>query len=136
MAHPAEQISNAILKTLDNFPEIMTAILFGSAASGRLRADSDVDIAIAGTAPLGIARTAELCRKLERALGRTVDLVDLHRVSGIILVEVFEKGVVVLKRSNDEYARLLRKLWYFREDELPNIRYILNRQVERFVNEE
>ena len=108
----------------------------GSAASGLLRADSDVDIAVAGTAPLGIARTAELSRKLERALGRVVDLVDLHRGSGIILVEVFEKGVVVLKRSNDEYAHLLRKLWYFREDELPNIRYTLNRQVERFVNEE
>lgn len=135
MSKLPETVRDTILQVLKKFPEILTAIVFGSAVTGRMQRESDVDIAVAGAAPLDISRTAELATALEQALGRPVDLVDLKRNSGIIFMEVFDKGEVILKRSTEEYAGLLRKLWFFREDELPNIRYILRRQVERFVHE-
>jgi predicted nucleotidyltransferase len=48
--------------------------VFGSAGKGRLRPDSDVDIAVAGLPPEGFFRAMG---KASRAVGRPVDLIDL-----------------------------------------------------------
>lgn len=48
--------------------------LFGSAAKGKLRENSDVDIAVSGLTPEVFFRAIG---KASRALGRPVDLIDL-----------------------------------------------------------
>lgn len=48
--------------------------VFGSAATGRLREDSDIDLAVAGLPP---KRFLEAMGRAARAMGRPVDLVDL-----------------------------------------------------------
>ena len=48
--------------------------VFGSASKGKLRPDSDVDIAVAGLPPEVFFRAMGIA---SRALGRQVDLVDL-----------------------------------------------------------
>lgn len=48
--------------------------LFGSASKGRLRPDSDVDMAVSGLPPEVFFRTMG---KASRAVGRPVDLIDL-----------------------------------------------------------
>jgi len=48
--------------------------VFGSAGKGRLRPDSDVDIAVSGLPPEGFFRAMG---KASRAVGRPVDLIDL-----------------------------------------------------------
>jgi predicted nucleotidyltransferase len=67
------------------------AVLFGSAATepSRLRADSDVDIAV--LFPRGhqttLAELGDLAASLSRALGREVDLVDLAGASTVLRFE-------------------------------------------------
>jgi predicted nucleotidyltransferase len=48
--------------------------VFGSAAAGKLRPDSDVDMAVSGLPPAVFFRAMS---KASDALGRTLDLVDL-----------------------------------------------------------
>jgi predicted nucleotidyltransferase len=52
--------------------------VFGSAASGRMRPDSDVDIAVSGLPPKVFFRAMS---DAERALGRPLDLIDLDEDS-------------------------------------------------------
>ena len=52
--------------------------VFGSAATGKLREDSDIDLAVSGLPP---ERFFEAMGKAEDALGLTLDLVDLDEES-------------------------------------------------------
>jgi predicted nucleotidyltransferase len=48
--------------------------LFGSASTGKMRPNSDIDIAVSGLPPASFFRAMA---RASRALGRPVDLVDL-----------------------------------------------------------
>jgi predicted nucleotidyltransferase len=65
------------------------AILFGSAASGKLRPDSDIDIGIlwASGRDIGLDGELALGAELERVLGREVDLVRLDTASTLLRFE-------------------------------------------------
>jgi predicted nucleotidyltransferase len=74
--------------SLESLIERVTAVLkaagarevyvFGSAASERMRSDSDVDIAVSGLRPEIFFRAMS---DAERALGRSLDLIDLDEDS-------------------------------------------------------
>ena len=66
------------------------AILFGSAATGVLRPDSDIDVGIVPSAGRAFTVADELAlgAELERALGREVDLVRLDTASTLLRFEV------------------------------------------------
>jgi len=55
--------------------------VFGSAATGRLRPGSDVDMAVSGLPPAAFFRAMS---KASDALGRTLDLVDLDEDSPFV----------------------------------------------------
>ena len=44
--HKSDEIAFAIGSALEPFPNLLFGFLFGSAAAGRLRSDSDVDVAL------------------------------------------------------------------------------------------
>lgn len=78
-------------------PWLDLLVLFGSAAAGRLRPDSDVDAGWQGDpAPGG---EAALLAALERRLGREVHLVDLRHASELLRIEVVRAGLVVFERA-------------------------------------
>lgn len=52
--------------------------LFGSAATGRMREDSDVDLAVSGLPPETFFK---VMAKVSDILGRSVDLIDLDESS-------------------------------------------------------
>jgi predicted nucleotidyltransferase len=83
------------------------AILFGSAARGRLRRDSDVDVAILPTGEMSLADELDLQAALERAVGRTVDLVRLDRADPIVRYEVARHGSVLVADPPHEAPRFL-----------------------------
>jgi uncharacterized protein len=68
---------------------VEVAILFGSAASGKLRPDSDIDIGIlpASDRSLDFAGELTLAAELEQVLGREVDLVRLDEASTLLRFE-------------------------------------------------
>ena len=68
---------------------VEVAILFGSAAKGRLRPDSDIDIGILTLPDRALSFNEELAlaTELERLLGREVDLVRLDTASTLLRFE-------------------------------------------------
>ena len=68
---------------------------FGSSVAGALRAESDLDYALLATRPLEAIERFELQEDVARALGRSVDLVDLRHASAVLRMQVVASGVAV-----------------------------------------
>jgi predicted nucleotidyltransferase len=73
-------------------PGLAGVYLFGSAATGSARPDSDIDLAVFAGRPLPRERLQE---EAARALKRDVDLVDLAAVSTILQVQVIGEGRLI-----------------------------------------
>ena len=91
-----------IRAVLEADPDVEVAACFGSAASGRLRADSDVDVYVrlrpgASWSP---HRELSLVSDLSAAAGREVDftLEDEERTSVILRLEVARHGRLLYER--------------------------------------
>ncbi len=87
-------------------PPLRLALLFGSAAAGVLRADSDIDIAILPVHPdLPLREELALQAALVRACGRNVDLVRLDRAPTLVRWQVARHGRTLLSAGPAEAAR-------------------------------
>jgi predicted nucleotidyltransferase len=87
---PADaQLAVAIQRVV---PAVQAAWLFGSASSGRLRADSDIDIAVLHDAPLDASTRLRLSNALADEWGRDVDLLDLLRMPTAMQLQVLQGG--------------------------------------------
>jgi predicted nucleotidyltransferase len=88
-------------------PETQAIYLFGSAAAGRLRDDSDVDVAVllphARAKEVGSLALSDLAFDLMKALRRDVDLINLRLASTVLQKQVIENGIVLF--CADEYAQ-------------------------------
>lgn len=71
--------------------------LFGSAAAGSMRDDSDVDIAILPRDRIDPVLLFDKQTELAEGIGRDVDLVDLDRASTVFRKEVVHGGRLVLE---------------------------------------
>ena len=94
-----------------------TVYIFGSAAKGMSRQDSDIDLAFIPRANIPPYDVFMAAQRLAEELGREVDLVDLSCSSAVMRAQVVETGRVILdedplKRERFEmyaladYARL------------------------------
>lgn len=110
---------------LARHPRIELAILFGSVAQGRARADSDLDLAVsAADGPLSEHARTSLIAELAETFGRPVDLVDLRVVGEPLLGQILAHGVRLLG-GDDAHARLLSRHWLDEADFMPYRRRIL-----------
>ena len=107
-----EQLIESVRTALDQFPDISFAFLFGSAAAGRLRSDSDIDLAIYGSSEgLEIERDRRLVYEtdvqiaVERATGRNVDLLVLNRAPATVCSAALLHGLPVVVRNGGLYSR-------------------------------
>lgn len=78
-------------------PWVELLVLFGSAARGRLRPDSDIDVGWLGLPPPGESEAA-LLAALERRLGREVHLVELRLASDLLRIEVVRTALLAFER--------------------------------------
>jgi predicted nucleotidyltransferase len=100
-------------------PSVGLAVLFGSVAWGRARRDSDVDLAVAGAAPLTADEKAALIADLAVLTGRPVDLIDLSTAGTDILRQALRKGRLVYLKDRALYAELIKRLVFEQADWLP-----------------
>ena len=128
------EIRAALERMLRDEPDLRLAILYGSAASGRLRADSDVDLAVLYRSPMTAEARRMMSERLERALHRRVDLVDLAVLHGTILKQVLCRGCVLVKRSPEDLAALVRRMVYNQADMMPYVRRTLLERQRRFMH--
>ncbi len=131
----AELLKMKIAEVLKDFPQILFATLFGSAAKGRMTEQSDVDVAVASWERLSVETRGGLAVALSCALGREVDLVDFQAVSGLILEQALCTGTIVKNADHGLYARLLKRLWYNQADMMPYVRKILEQRSSRWLQQ-
>jgi predicted nucleotidyltransferase len=107
MYTPATNIIDDILReVLSGFPQLTLAILFGSVASGKAHAQSDLDLAVIAAKPLQAAEKIQIIEALAMATGRPIDLVDVHFAPQPLLGQVFKYGRRIMG-SDNAYAQLL-----------------------------
>ncbi len=99
-----------IERALDDVGGLDALWLFGSEASGRATATSDVDLAALFTSPPSPPGLEQGRAKLEDVLGRPVDLVDLEMASPVLAMQVLRHGRLVLERSAPHRLRFATAL--------------------------
>ncbi|MBK7719790.1 MAG: nucleotidyltransferase domain-containing protein [Simplicispira sp.] len=75
-------------EVLSHFPYVGLAVLFGSVAAGRARADSDLDVAVSAGRSLTAPEMLHMTQALAEKTGRPVDLIDLASVSAPLLGQI------------------------------------------------
>jgi predicted nucleotidyltransferase len=106
-----EAISRALREVLEADSQVAFAYLFGSVVKGRVRASSDVDVAVHfGTAAVhgerleAAQRAFDLETRLEARLGRPVQVVNLCHAPPELIQNVLGHGLLVFSR--DDAARV------------------------------
>lgn len=117
-----------LAEVLEQQPDIILAIAFGSLASGRERPESDLDIAVLADSPLGERRRSELIAMLARECGRPVDLVDLRTAGVPLRRSVLSGGRRLICRDNAAYAELLSRTATDSADFLPYRRRVMRQR--------
>jgi len=108
-------------------PGVVAIYLFGSAAAGELRTDSDIDLAVLPAAPVPAANLWSLAQALAVTAGRDVDLIDLQSASTVMRAQVIStgkrlycaKGLLCSEfegRAYSDYARLNEERRYILGD--------------------
>jgi predicted nucleotidyltransferase len=99
----------AVREVLLASPDVLYALVFGSAARGQLGPASDLDVALEMRegAARDLHSLGRLIGRLEAAAGRRVDLVLLDEAAPPVAYRVFRDGRLVVTR--DQQALVARK---------------------------
>ena len=97
---------DVVRRTIESDPRVAYAILFGSAARGTGHAASDVDVALGAAEgrPLTALDLGDIASRLEAALGRAVDVVDVDQAPPALAYRVFRDGLVLVARDRPRLA--------------------------------
>ena len=115
---PEQAIDAQLKEVLAHFPKITFAMLFGSVALGRQRADSDLDIAVAAYQALTAHEKIALVSALADCTGRPIDLIDLKVVSEPLLGQILRHGRRILG-SDTLYGDLISRHLFEQADFMP-----------------
>lgn len=103
---------------LARFPMLLLALVFGSVAQGRQRADSDLDIAVAANRALTAVEKMDIIAALAAQTGRPIDLIDLKVVSEPLLGQIVRHGRRLLG-SDGAYGQLISRHLFEQADFMP-----------------
>ena len=90
-----EQLRSKIVPVLRTHG-IQRAGLFGSAATGRLRPDSDVDILVDISQDISLLEFVAIKQQLEHQLGRSVDLVEYQTIKPALKDNILRHHIALL----------------------------------------
>jgi uncharacterized protein len=125
-------MKSALADFFERQADIRLAILFGSAASNRLRVESDIDVAVQCDAPLTASRKTELIEEVALISGRPVDLIDLNTIGQPLLGYILQGRR--LKGSSNALARLAYRSLIEQTDFLPLVERTLAQRRHAWLN--
>lgn len=100
------KITGTLTHTLNKYPEVIAAYLFGSTASDKARFGSDVDVAVFFEEKLSKEEKFDLrltlIATLEDVLSIEVDVVDLSAVSLTFQHQVLRTGKLLFERDKQQ----------------------------------
>lgn len=79
-------------KLCASLPDVVAVYLFGSAASGKMHPESDIDMAVLADSPIDSERLWRLAQDISAILNIEVDLVDLRLASTVMRMQIVESG--------------------------------------------
>lgn len=93
---------DAVRKVLAEDPRIGYALVFGSSARGTAHARSDLDVAVGleSRTRLSAFELGDLIARLERASGRSVDVVVVDEAPAALAYRVFRDGRVIVEKNH------------------------------------
>lgn len=100
-------IDEKLKKCFEGRDDILLAFVFGSAAAGRLTAESDVDVAVLFTIQPQYANVLELRERISELTNRSADIVVLNNSSPIIRMQVLKHGILVHCVNEAEYRNFI-----------------------------
>lgn len=119
------EVKERLAEGLRQAPAAVDAVyLFGSRARGDARSDSDIDVAVLLSDPGQgglVGPLSDLSGRLERALGRTVDLINLRTAPPDLVHRVLRDGELLLDRNPDERVAFEVRLRNDYFDVLPHL---------------
>ena len=124
-------IDQVLKRTLQRFPEIKLAILFGSLATNTASAESDLDLAVLSDQALDATAKMKLISALADVVGRPIDLIDIRTAGEPLMGQVF-KGRRILG-SKSLYAQYLSRHLIDAADFLPYQQRILKERRDRWI---
>lgn len=88
----------------EEFSALSTVLLFGSAAKGELKKDSDIDIAFLLSDPTLIdkEKNFNLKNRLSQELASDIDLIDMSSSGSIINFQIFKNSKVIFQDPEKE----------------------------------
>lgn len=88
-------------------------ILFGSAAAGKMRGDSDIDIAYLSDKELSEYEVFSISQELAGLMGRDIDLIDMSKASTVFKANILGTGKIIY--STDEKKKHEFQIRTFKE---------------------
>lgn len=124
-----EAIVRGARSVLERHFDVALAALFGSWSRGDAHARSDVDIGVSfrGDAPT-LTRELALQADLERALGRSVDLVVLETAPPPLAWRIARDGVAIFEPTPGTWDRFRIATAIERDELAENVRWALAQQ--------
>ena len=123
-----EDISGALTDYFRNKEDILLAFVFGSAASGRLTKESDVDIAILFSSTPEFSEILNIKDEISGIINKEVDIVVLNGSSPVIRMQVLKNGKLIKRKDdviyNNFYVKTVKEyddLKYIRKEAEANI---------------
>jgi predicted nucleotidyltransferase len=87
------------------YPGIAAAYLFGSAATGKMKPDSDLDIALMCVGQIDGFERISIETALSNLLGRDVDLVIFHQAGVLLQHQILKYGCLIYEQHPAERVR-------------------------------
>lgn len=110
-----EDVIEKCKKVLIKYENILFAYIFGSYASGRVREDSDIDIAIYLKEKIDTKEYLDIRMDLMEACGRKVDLIILSKATPLLKFEVYRNNILLFTRDetleNNFKVKTLFEYW-------------------------
>lgn len=101
----AKELQNKLIETIKQHVNPDFIILFGSFAKGTTHDESDIDLAYFSTQPLSSYERFLLAGDLASIANREVDLVDLKQIDTVFTMQIFEHGIPIYIRDENEFIR-------------------------------
>lgn len=98
-------IAQQVNKFVTLHDNIIAVYLFGSAATGKMRLSSDVDIAVMSTCRIDGFEKVEMETVLSMLLHRDVDLVVFHQVEVLLQHQILKYGHLLYEKDDSERVR-------------------------------
>ena len=99
-----EKSFRLVLETLSGYPQVKSAVLFGSRAKGNPKKGSDIDLAIKGEhCTAGLALSLQSYLNEELPIPYMIDVVDYHSLAHRELKAHIDRvGVEIYRREADD----------------------------------